>query len=138
MVVDLQCEPSESEVAWKKLGFIEIPEELDRRFHNKHLYKIIVPSLETNQGDSQAEVIELWYEEDYMAFKGNPDMRWNLLFKTGTRELITPIICPCIGDWGIKWVKDNNVLFKSRAKYFHKDGSNVINNFLIIMSLPAI
>ena len=135
-IVDLQCNPPESEVAWRKLGFVDFPKGLNSHFENQTLYKIIVPSLECIQVASQNEVLELWDEDEYRAFTNDPKWRWELIFKDGTRELVKPIICPSCSEWGIKWRKGDSPIKKDKVKHFISEGSEAMDNFLVITSLP--
>jgi len=138
-VVKLHCQPSTSEKAWKKLGFIQFP-KIDG-FHEynsadgKHLYKILCTSAELTTVDAGGEIIELWAAEPYEADREQPLWTWQLMFEGDSRKLIRPIIFPAKRKWQIRWTRNNSIVKQDGIKYFQKEEID-FSEFLIIEQLP--
>lgn len=137
MIVDLMCSPEESEDAWKKMGFVEFPDEdiyngSDGR--NKELYQIIVPAMYLVP-DCTMEHIALWDVTTHGWSNQDPRWIWPAIFKPGTRKLIKPIIHPAHGDWKLQWRNAAHLYDECRAKVFQNRNA-WIGKYLIIKELP--
>ena len=131
----MQCAPAESEKVWKKLGFIEFPNNcLEWSSENKELYKIIVPHSLPTSTNSTNEYIELWDKEIYKQSIIESKWRWDIKFKTNSNMLTLPIIHPCDKEWRIQWVKDKQIIQNDKVKYFN-DQEIRFGDFLIINEL---
>ncbi len=136
-VIDLQCSPSNSEDVWKRLGFIDFPDNPEKYgFYfdeDKRLYITLIPTLQPSQNHESDETIELWNDEPYLTKDVQPTYKWNLEFKNGTRELVMPIIQPGHYDWRIRWQIKDKTIVDNKVKRFGKE--IVFGKFIIIKEL---
>jgi len=133
MVIELQCEPPESELTWKKLGFIEFASSFNSWGH-KRLYKILTDSHRPDTPGNSDESISLWDREPIYARDKPPVWQWKLSFIEGTRKLMVPIVIACDKDWKLSWRKNNNEVVTKKAKYFQEDCMS--GDFLVIETIP--
>ena len=139
--VYLECDPPESNVFWRRMGFLDFPPEhfvSDRTSYPPPrerggirplcLYKIIGPGpsplIDTN------DVVELWpAAPGEPAASGDPRWRWS-------RPAI--IVAPCDRDWRLRLTKGN-----TKAKLFdgfaHQTDSinNACGGFLVLFAPSA-
>lgn len=136
-VVDLQCAPAESETIWKRLGFVEFPDQPENyKFNsdvNKKLYKILSDHLQQSSLLQNDETIELWNNEPYRTKELTPTYIWNLEFENGTRRLSKPIIQPASYEWRIRWTKNGLEIIDNKVKRFAKEID--FGTFIIIEEL---
>ncbi|HNP98507.1 MAG TPA: GNAT family N-acetyltransferase [Bacteroidia bacterium] len=137
-VVGLQCSPSNSEVVWKRLGFIDFPGNPEKYgFYideDKRLYTMLIPPLQPSHDHESYETIELWKDEPYRTKDIQPTYKWHIVFKNGTRELLKPIIQPGHYDWRIRWQIKDKIIVDNKVKRF---GNEIdFGNFIIIKELP--
>jgi len=122
-VVDLQCSPETSEPVWKRLGFVEFPDQPENyNFNsddNKKLYTILKEHLQTSSVQSADETIELWNDEPYKTNENTPPTYiWNLEFIEGTRKLLKPIIHPGHYEWRLRWKINGKIITDDKVKRF--------------------
>lgn len=136
-VVELQCSPESSEKFWKCCGFKEYPENscLASRYPKK-LYQIIIPYNEpkTLGFDEDAEIIELW-NEDYGLTRNAPKWTWQLEYKDGTNQLLTPIVHAAENDWHFCWRKNKDIYWEGKVKNFN-DSEPYLEPYLILEDMP--
>ncbi len=140
IAVRLQCQPSDAENAWKKIGFKNFPsvpemEPFNNYDEGRHLYQILTKYAEPNITESSNEIIEMWAVESYLSDKHSPVWVWNLKFENGSRKLATPIIAPAKHKWNICWKINGEMIKNSQIKYFSKT-EVYFDNFLFIEELP--
>lgn len=134
-VVFVECSPHESESFWKNIGFQEFPQQhIFNTRPNKHLFLMLIPSLDYSVEFQNKEVFEMWDEEPYLAKELNPAFSWNLDFKDGTRVLTKPVIQPSHYDWRLRWRKGDAVIKDGKIKYYGEEIDSRI--FTIIKELP--
>lgn len=132
-VVELYCQPIESERIWKKLGFTRF--QISQHDSKINMYKLLIETLYVTESKENEEVIELWGEEYHKA--GNKSTKWT--WKVKGHKLDKPIIIPAFYDWEICWRKKEKVCYEGKVKDF--DGPEIVyGNFMIIrnLSLKAI
>lgn len=138
-VLELHCQPAQSEKIWKKLGFKNFPDVNDFEDFNtsegRHLYKTLVPFTDpTKSTKLKTESIELWVVEPHLTTEFSPQWIWNLKFEKGSRKLIKPIIFPAKRDWNIVWKINLDTIQENKIKRFQK-GNIDFGNFIIIEDL---
>ena len=122
-LVDLQSSPDTSELVWKRLGFVEFPDQPGNcNFNsddNKKLYKILTEHLQRSSVQRANETIELWDDEPYTTDENTPPTYiWNLEFVDGTRKLSKPIIHPAHYDWRLRWRINGKTIKDDKVKRF--------------------
>lgn len=133
LIVELQCEPPESELTWRKLGFNEFDPSFSSWGH-KRLYKILIAPFMPGNTDSSDELMSLWDKEAIYVRDKPPVWQWNLTFKEETRQLIRPIIISCNKDWKLSLLKNGREVIAKKAKYFQEDCMS--GDFLVIETVP--
>lgn len=79
LVVDLECEPIESEYFWRKLGFNDIPSSIHLLSEFATcLFKPLVPTQPLAESVSKSEYIELWDDEPYITQNKPSKWRWEV------------------------------------------------------------
>lgn len=138
-VVKLHCQPSTSEKAWKKLGFVQFPKIDGFRDYNspdgKHLYKILRNAADLSTDGTEGEIMQLWAAEPYEAEREQSICTWQLIFEGDSRKLVRPIIFPAKRKWQIRWTKNNSIIKQDGIKYFQREEID-FSEFLIIEQLP--
>lgn len=129
--VKLLSATRESDYFWKKLGFERYPEEYG---NNKYHYKFIVDSQKSISKNKTDEVIEIWttYSSDVNVL---PSYTFEIVYKTDSNILKTPIIMLCDDTWRIRWSKKEKVLKDCKIKWFYKNGLFALGEILIIDKL---
>lgn len=135
LVTELYCSPEESELFWKKMGFINIPSNTFRP--PLSMYKTLIDSLSYSKEKEGEYVIKLWFCEPYETKGRNPDRIWNLNLGKGEKILNDPIIYPVSKDWKIEFIRDGVEDFSGKIKYFNIDSSNY-SDYLLIKELNEI
>lgn len=131
LTISLDCVPSSSKKIWKKMGFKEFKEIENHTFLNfeNHkrawLYMILTETEKPSKKQNLISYLELWPLEAYKTEKTKPTYRWDLLKQT------KPIIYPADGNWKVKHVKNDEVIFEAKLKYYN-NCNNLIGDFLII------
>lgn len=134
-VIDLQCAPASSELVWKKMNYCEFPYGLIKNPERyKRLYRILVPPLKRTYQNS-GEIIELWNNEPHLTTNIDSSWKWKVRLKSGTSELVNPIIHPAHSDWRIRWKSRSKVYKDTKVKYFCKE-KIYFNKFIILNKLP--
>ncbi len=138
-VLELHCQPAQSEKIWKKLGFKNFSDVKDFEGFNtnegRHLYKILVPFAKpTKPIKRKAESIELWAVDPHLTKRFLPQWIWNLKFEKESRKLIKPIIFPANHDWNIMWKIGSDIIEENKIKHFQKSTID-FGNFIIIENL---
>lgn len=139
--ITLSAEPVTSvsaETVWKRMGFMEFPDNGPFWKKGKDLYKIISPiyTPDNTSDMKDGEFIELWNEEPYLTKEMQPLCRWKLMFKENKRELVQPIIYPCHYDWRIRWIKKGETIYDEKVKRLGK-GEAIVGDFLYLSKIDA-
>lgn len=129
LVSFLDCSPASTERIWKKLNFINYPDNIYSQYRNR-MYKVLVPVLKpTSKLELVDETIELWEKRPYVDVKSK--WIWKLDFISNSRKLKKPIIHPANYHWQLRWkkgtfVKTDKIDFFNQIDY---------TNFIIIQDL---
>ena len=138
LVVDLECQPPDSEPLWRHLGFRGFPKNSDKSRTNYgngiNLYQPLIKTLEANIQNTDIEVIELWDRELWEAQNLEPTWIWSILFQNNTQKLIEPIIHPCDLNWRLRWRKGATILIDKKVKHFSKNSLSW-DKYLVINEL---
>lgn len=125
--LDLFCTPSSSEVIWKRLEFVAIPQS-----ENNGLYLVITRCLKpATKIMSDGETLEIWDPESR---SGLPYITYNLQFENDSRRLIAPIVLYAEYDWRAKWKVGGKVVKECKLK----DLDPVMCDCLILERLPEL
>lgn len=140
IAVRLHCQPSKSEVAWRKLGFKRFPNvpemsALNNYEEGRNLYQILVPHTKLSKSKIPKESIELWAVEAYQADRYASQWKWLPKFVMGSRKLVSPIIAPAKYKWNIRWKINDQIIKDGQVKYFGNTGISY-DTFIIIEELP--
>jgi N-acetylglutamate synthase-like GNAT family acetyltransferase len=129
--VKLLSATTESDIFWKKVGFERYPQEYN---NNRYHYKFIVDSQKSISRDKADEVIEIWatYSSDVNVL---PSYIFEIIYKTDSNILKTPIIMLCDDNWRIRWSKKEKTLKDCKIKKFYKNGLFALGEILIIDKL---
>lgn len=125
--VYLECAPASSEYFWRKMGFQpmpDIPAYTDKG--SPALFKILSVSQEKSVTAGEAIQIYKWGSDERTV--------WPVSYRTGTNQLINPIIAPAYKDWCIEHIKSGIVLRSDKIKNF-RSGTCYDDPFLIITEL---
>lgn len=132
-VIQLYCSPVQSEIAWKRIGFVNFPVGVIKE-PRIYLYKIIVKTLDASSEIESEEIIELWNQDDYKADGIPSKWKWKILRSESSRRLIHPIIHPAFDEWPVCYKKGSKVMEKKILKNFFS-GKYIDGNFLIIQEM---
>jgi len=132
-VVDLYCSPIESENAWKKFGFLNLPDGVTRETRI-FMYKILVPTLPLIEEQDSIEIIQLWNDESIIDSDAKPTWTWKIERFKSSKKLVKPIIHPANYEWIIRWSKGGETIEKTKIKKFNQKGVDS-GKFLIITEL---
>lgn len=109
IAVKLFCDPVESELFWKAMGFQKFPTGLDEP--SLTYYKSLI-----KRSDSSIEggmnKLELWDLVSFRAPKIKPKWIWNV------DDDFEAIIQPCSGDWCLRLTLNNKIVKESMVKRF--------------------
>lgn len=131
-VIKLFCSPPTSELFWKKMGLIKLP-ECGRTEHELSYYMILVDTASIER-ISMTDKIELWDVEPYEVEEKRPKWTWYVEIKDGA--LSYPIIQPCNCNWNLRWSRNGKVIREAKVKYFtNKDFELYCYPFLYINEL---
>ncbi len=120
--INADCINEKSENLLRKHGFEQFPSHELWDAENKNMFKVVIPNLKTSEQKIEAgNCIELWDVEPHMKKGKKPKWIWNLTLKNNTNILVEPIVIPCIGDWNIRWTKNNQLIKEHKVKYFMKE-----------------
>lgn len=138
IAVKLFCSPAESQMFWKKLGFIKfpngIPSEKDLTYF-KPLIDICIPSdIDIYEEADFDYKIELWDLEPYEISNQKP--KWTWLLKNEDLLSSKPILHPCFYHWNLRWTKNNVIIKEDEVKYLTSKSNSFLNDtFLYIYKL---
>ncbi len=135
LVVELFCQPVESEGFWRECSFIDFPESVTFNNERTHLYRILVESQMPNSSiHSTKEKLRLWTGFNYSQNPTSQEQEWNLEFKPNSRKLKKPIIAPVDSNWTLTWLDNNEVQFQDDVRKFRHQ-EILFGSFLIIAEL---
>ncbi|QGY45775.1 GNAT family N-acetyltransferase [Maribellus comscasis] len=116
LVAQLFCAPASSEKIWKRMGFINFPDEIIKE-PRIYLYRILVGIADFYTYKNEIELIELWDIEDYQN-EVPPKWRWEIKRQEKLNKLINPIIHPCSDEWSVAHKIGSEIREKRIMKYF--------------------
>ena len=132
LAIKLFCEPRESEIFWRKMGFIKFPirgySESDLTF-----FKPIIDVCPLTDNSDCQNKIELWDVEPYQADRKSPRWTWEIEIKD--KKLIRPIIQACNVNWNIRWTKNGKSIKEDKVKYFSRENPIEFSPFMYIENL---
>jgi len=133
LAIKLFCEPRESELFWRKMGFIKFPQrgysESDLTF-----YKPIIEVKPTTENPNNLNKLELWDVEPYQATNIGPRWCWDIELENG--KLSKPIIQPCNINWNLRWTNNGKIVREDKVKYFsNSDNTIEFNPFMYVKQL---
>jgi hypothetical protein len=121
-VINADCINEKSEKLLRKLKFEQLSSHELWDAENIKMFKVIIPNLKNSEQKLETgNCIELWDDEPHMKERKQPKWIWNLTLKSNTNILVEPIVIPCIGDWNIRWTKDNKLIKENKVKYFMRE-----------------
>ena len=123
LALKLFCSPPDSEVFWKKMGFIEYP-NIGFNEHRLTYYKPIIEVQQSSTDERHNNKLELWDCEPYQKDNQEPTWAWDLDMDSNSPTL--PIIQPCNDNWNLRWRKNGEVNQEDKVKYF-KSNRKVIH-----------
>lgn len=136
LVVDLQCEPIESEKFWRKLEFVDVPRNI--HYWSKlatYLFKILVPVQPLAVAPDGNDYIELWDDEPYITQNKPSKWIWKIETEAESCKLKIPIIHPCKKDWRIRLTMDGRTIVDNKVKRF--GGVEIdFEPYMVIRELP--
>lgn len=133
VVVKLFCQPRESELFWKKMGFEKMPET---RFSQPDLsyYKTLIDVEKKSPSSKSNNKVELWNVDPYLVDINSPKWTWSIEIKDNKLEL--PIIQPIDVDWNLRWTKNGEIIKEDKVKYFSSSNNKIdYCSFLYIKEL---
>lgn len=117
-VIDLQCEPENSETFWRKFNFIDVPKNVNYWGNQTvSLFKRLVPAKQEVAIHNGSNYIEMWDAEPYAIRNKDSKWKWNLDL-SDVDKLSLPIIQPCEKDWRIKLVLEDKIVVDDKIKRF--------------------
>ena len=133
LAIKLFCEPRESELFWRKMGFIKFPQrgysESDLTF-----YKPIIEVKPTTENPNNLNKLELWDVEPYQATNIGPRWCWDIELENG--KLSKPIIQPCNINWNLRWTNNGKIVREDKVKYFsNSDNTIEFSPFMYVKQL---
>lgn len=131
--VELYCSPIESENAWKKFGFLNLPNGMTKET-NIFMYKILVQALPFIEDKNSIEKIQLWNNESHNIGNSKATWTWEIERLKSSKKLTKPIVHPANSEWVISWSKGDDIIEKTRIKNFNQKGDDA-GKFLIITEL---
>ncbi|WP_296149280.1 GNAT family N-acetyltransferase [uncultured Flavobacterium sp.] len=132
--LDLMCAPASSENIWRKMGFTDMPKQIDPS-ENKMLCLTFGLHLQPTIILSEHETLEIWDDEPHITKDNPPKWIYNLSFKKGTRELEEPVLLYANYDWRVRWIVGNKTIKDCKLKYLYRDMK--FGNCLFIDKLPV-
>ncbi|MBD1362984.1 GNAT family N-acetyltransferase [Mucilaginibacter sp. ZT4R22] len=125
--IHLECAPANSENFWRKMGFQPMPEiPAYTGKGSPALFKILSTAQEIGVTPGEAVQIYKWGSDEKTL--------WPVSYRTGTNQLINPIITPAYKDWCIEHIKFGIALRSDKIKNF-RSGTCYDDPFLIITEL---
>lgn len=139
-VVDLQCEPRESEGFWKHMGFCNVPDGIDENHYSPYNKPIVMyqPTCSVQHEvpfNTAENVIELFDCKQWECDGRQPKWCWPLVTDNGSNVLRNPIIHPVNRDWYIRWKNKGKILKEVKVKYFIRDNYPA-GSYFILQKLP--
>tara|TARA_R110002124_G_scaffold248646_1_gene413761 strand:+ start:123 stop:845 length:723 start_codon:yes stop_codon:yes gene_type:complete len=125
----LFCDPSESEIFWRKMGFIDFP-ETGYVQHDLTLYKPIIDIAKCRSDLDIITKLELWNTEPHQSKFTKPMWTWDL--HSNTTEFEKPIFSPCNPNWMIRLTIDGHVIKEGKVKYFQLKDQILFDPFIYI------
>ena len=139
-VVDLQCEPRESENFWRHMQFTSLPEGVDDHYYSKYNKPITLfrPVCEVQEEmSSNSSVIELFDCESWKSRDRLPKWSWPVLTCGDPKTLIKPIIHPSNSKWELRWKIGDTIVKADKVKNFCSDSFRW-GNYVILTKLPEL
>lgn len=133
-IITLQCAPAKSEKFWKSNKFIEYPKDEIWESKNKHLYKIIVRTLEKRRNNTQLTnrpVLSIWANEYDFQINTLSTWSWIIRFEKKTNKLLLPIITPINYEWYISFRHNEKLYMAGSIKRCLNSNSDCYG-FLIV------
>ncbi len=131
-VIELFCEPEESEPFWQKMGFIKSP-ELGYHEHDLTYFKPLINTQDQCDPQIESNIIEVWDVEPYKANILPP--RWVWSFDTNS-SLQLPILQRVDRNWKIRRSIKGKVIQEGKIKYFvNGDNCILLSSYLFINTL---
>lgn len=115
LALKLFCSPPDSEVFWKRMGFIEYP-DIGYGKHRLTYYKPLIKTQKLSTNKNQNNKLELWDCEPHQIKDTQPTWTWDLDIDNNSPTL--PIIQPCNDNWNLRWCKNGEVKQEDKVKYF--------------------
>lgn len=114
LALKLFCEPKESEVFWKKMGFIKFPE----RGYSEPELTFFKPLININKSQTDKNIeannkLELWNLEPCEVKNSKPKWVWIINIKN-----FIPILHPYDSNWNIRWTKNGKIVKDSKVVHF--------------------
>ncbi|HEY9833548.1 MAG TPA: GNAT family N-acetyltransferase [Stenomitos sp.] len=141
-VVDLECEPKNSESFWRHMEFCKVPSEILQGYskYNKPI-RMFRPTCQIqNQKylhNISKNIIELFDCEPWASEGREPKWSWPIFTVKGTTILDKPIIHPADKDWCVRWKSGDRIIKVDKVKYFC-DESFKWGDYLILTQLPQV
>lgn len=141
-VVDLQCEPRESESFWRHMGFYNIPDGVDENYYSPYNKPIVMyrPTCLVQQEvpfDTAENAIELFDCKQWECDGRQPKWSWPLVTFYGSNILRAPIVHPVNKDWHIRWKNKGRILKEDKVKYFC-ESDYTVGRYFILQKLPEL
>lgn len=120
VALSLSCVPKSSSRRWIKLGFKKFKEVANHGFLKENaadmpwLYKVIVPAKKATRKKAIAHYISIWCDEPHRV--EDSDIPANYTWDLTSSE--TPIVYPVDGDWRVKYVREDVVVYDEKIKRF--------------------
>lgn len=135
LALKLFCSPPDSEVFWKKMGFIEYP-NIGFNEHRLTYYKPLIEIQKPSSNKNNKNKLEMWNCEPHQKANTPPTWTWDLDVNNSPT---LSIMQPCHHDWVLRWVKNGKIKQEEKVKYFVSNRKDIhFPPFLYIPSIEEI
>lgn len=139
LVLDLECQPVESERFWRLMGFSAMPDGVDENHYHPYSKSIVL--FRPTQGSQSSifngtaeNVVELWDCPPWESKDRPPKWTWPVRTYENSKHLLKPIVHPANADWRLRCRFGAEVICDDKMKYVCNDQR--IGSFIVLTQLP--
>lgn len=140
LVLDLECQPAESERFWRLMGFSAMPEGIDENYYHPYCKPIVLfrPTRDSQSLTSYCpagKIVELWDCPPWESKDRPPKWTWPVHTYENSKLLLKPIVHPANVDWRLRCTFGAEVIFDDKMKYVCRDQR--FGSFIVLTQLPV-